>query len=563
MKAMKKSTSGVIWKAFVLCVMASASSGGAAQKSVVFVEKGTQRSLRSSEGKWTVSDGMLIARGQAARLIAGEGLGAGDFHVAARLRIKGLNNSACGFVLGDSFFGFEGAHGKMFLTGRLFDGAKGTPVGDPERFMADGAPFLFEAIRRGNRLRFMIDGELAHQCDFTEGPVGRIGFVPWRAELGVGHFRATGNLTEAMVDYSPPAEPYRMKDVEGVGKVVLLPPGKGNPRNSEGDFIELKDGRLLFVYTHFTGGSSDHAKAHLASRESRDGGRTWTKIDKTVVPNEGGFNVMSVSLLRLRSGEIALFYVRKNSLKDCRPLVRFSRDEAETWSAPVEVIVDRIGYYVLNNDRVVQLKSGRLIAPLALHNLADYEQPDWAGRILCYVSDDNGRTWKRNPEAEFAGAGEGGSRITVQEPGVLELKDGSVLMWMRTNAGAQYQCRSTDDGWTWSKLEPGALVSPLSPATIERIPSTGDLLAAWNDHRDVAVGLKGLRTPYCVAISRDEGRSWNEVRVMEDDPNGWYCYTAMDFVGGRVILGHCAGDRRKGGLNTTQVTSFPVNWLYR
>ena len=44
----------------------------------------------------------------------------------------------------------------------------------------------------------------------------------------------------------------------------LLPPGPGNPRNSEGDFIELKDGRILFVYTHFTGSNDDNAAAHLA-----------------------------------------------------------------------------------------------------------------------------------------------------------------------------------------------------------------------------------------------------------------------------------------------------------
>ena len=101
---------------------------------------------------------------------------------------------------------------------------------------------------------------------------------------------------------------------------LALAPGPGNPRNSEGDFIQLKDGRWLFIYTHFTAGADDHAKAHLASRESSDGGRTWSDKDKIVVSNEGGFNVMSVSLLRLKSGEIALFYLRKNSLQDCRPV---------------------------------------------------------------------------------------------------------------------------------------------------------------------------------------------------------------------------------------------------
>ena len=105
-------------------------------------------------------------------------------------------------------------------------------------------------------------------------------------------------------------------------RTLELRPGAGNPRNSEGAFVTLKDGRILFVYTHFTGGGGDHSAAHLAGRYSSDGGRTWTQEDRMIVPNEGGMNVMSVSLLRLQSGEIALFYLLKNSLQDCRPVMR-------------------------------------------------------------------------------------------------------------------------------------------------------------------------------------------------------------------------------------------------
>ncbi|MBA7571657.1 hypothetical protein ES708_13423 [subsurface metagenome] len=92
---------------------------------------------------------------------------------------------------------------------------------------------------------------------------------------------------------------------------LRLEPQQGNPRNSEGDFIQLKDGRILFIYTHFTGGSGDHACAYLAGRYSSDGGKTWTKEDVIILPNEGGMNIMSVSLLRLNNGELALFYLRK------------------------------------------------------------------------------------------------------------------------------------------------------------------------------------------------------------------------------------------------------------
>ena len=116
--------------------------------------------------------------------------------------------------------------------------------------------------------------------------------------------------------------------------VLRLEPKEGNPRNSEGDFIQLKDGSILFVYTHFTSGSGDHASAHLAGRFSYDQGKTWTNEDVSILENEGGMNVMSVSLLRLQNGEIALFYLRKNSETDCIPFMRISSDEAKTWSEP-------------------------------------------------------------------------------------------------------------------------------------------------------------------------------------------------------------------------------------
>ena len=32
---------------------------------------------------------------------------------------------------------------------------------------------------------------------------------------------------------------------------------------------------------------------------------------------------------------------------------------------------------------------------------------------------------------------------------------------------------------------------------------------------------------------------------------------------GRVLLGHTAGDWRRGHLDTVQITAFPVKWLYK
>ena len=76
--------------------------------------------------------------------------------------------------------------------------------------------------------------------------------------------------------------------------INLLPPGPGNPRNTEGDFVRLKDGRILFIYSRFSAdGPADSGPASLAARYSSDEGRTWTDTDEPVVANEGGIGEVS------------------------------------------------------------------------------------------------------------------------------------------------------------------------------------------------------------------------------------------------------------------------------
>jgi len=347
----------------------------------------------------------------------------------------------------------------------------------------------------------------------------------------------------------------RAQDVPA--RVLELPPAKGNPRNSEGAFATLKDGRILFVYTHFTGGGGDHDSAHLAGRYSADGGRTWTAEDRVIVPNEGGMNVMSVSLLRLKNDALALFYLLKNSERDCRPVMRLSRDEGATWGEPVMCVMDEVGYYVLNNDRAIQLAGGRLVLPLCLHTVQGSDKMDWQGRVLCYLSDDGGSTWRRS-RSVHRGYDAQGRRVTTQEPGVVELKDGRVMMVIRASGGCQYLSWSPDGGETWSAPVASDIKAPVSPATIKRLPSTGDLLLVWNDHDGIPANLSARRVPLSTAISKDDGKTWQNVKVLEGNPQGHYCYIAIHPVDDAVLLGYCA----MSGLGHSRVTRVPVSWLY-
>jgi len=346
----------------------------------------------------------------------------------------------------------------------------------------------------------------------------------------------------------------------GIEKPMRIAPRPGNGRNSEGDFIRLNDGRLMLVYTKFVG-KSDHATAELVARYSSDQGQTWTGDDVPVVTRQDGqANLMSVSLLRLQDGRIALFYIQKYaSPADAKYpfldflLMRISGDDGQSWSQPTHVAPqDEPAYRVLNNDRVIQLKSGRLVVPVATHYLPDW--PGWrnSAQIHCYLSDDYGATWRSSRSTLE-------SELLAQEPGVVELNDNRLMMFCRSQ-DCQLVTHSADEGETWSQLKRSDLAQPSpSPASIERIPSTGDLLLVWNNGDDPLAKIKPVgRRPFTAAISSDEGATWKRIQNIGTDPEGWYCYTAIEFVDDHVLLGHCEYPR----LNSLQVTRFPIQWLY-
>ena len=359
--------------------------------------------------------------------------------------------------------------------------------------------------------------------------------------------------------------------------VLELKHGRNNPRNSEGSFVTLADGRIMYAYTRFRGKTwSDHAPADIAARHSEDGGRTWTKRDRILVKNTGECNVMSVSLLRLRDGRVALFYAVKNSFLDCRLRVRTSCDEGRTWTDPV-CCIPAPGYFVVNNDRIVQLKSGRIVVPAAYHRARqDTEQMrgdafDGRGVAVFYLSDDDGATWQ---ESEDWWALPVRSTSGLQEPGVVELKGGSLYCYCRTSTGRQWEMVSRDAGETWTPPKPSRFRSPCSPLSIKRMPATGDLLAVWNDHSGKwELGGKKVvdgwaedsswgRTPLTLAISSNEGKTWRKAKLLEDDPSRGFCYAAVHFTDDAALLAYCCGGRGSAVLQDLCIRRVSLGWIY-
>ena len=77
----------------------------------------------------------------------------------------------------------------------------------------------------------------------------------------------------------------------------------------------------------------------------------------------------------------------------CVPYLVRSQDEGVSFSAAVRCIPDN-GYFVVNNDRLVRLASGRLMFPASHHGESlSCLHP---GEIFICYSDDDGVTWQRS-----------------------------------------------------------------------------------------------------------------------------------------------------------------------
>jgi hypothetical protein len=362
-----------------------------------------------------------------------------------------------------------------------------------------------------------------------------------------------------------------------MGNVVYeLGPGRDNPRNSEGAFINLVDGRVLFVFSRFRGETGhDDAPSDLAAVLSTDNGASWSPPGVVVSAREHeARNVMSVSLLRMNDGSIGLFYGVRMGADDIRVHLRLSSDEGQTWSE-ARPCMHPPGYFVVNNDRVVRLSTGRIIIPAAFHrNGFDSFDPDRRVRFdrravdVFFLSDDDGATWWE-ADTKCAMPFSRNCRSGLQEPGVVELGNGVLWAFARTDLGRQYEMFSLDWGESWTPPEPSRFTGPQSPLSVKREPQSGALVAVWNPipnyngraqtHRGA---WTGGRTPLVLATSTDDGASWNNELLLEDDADSGYCYTAIHFVDGAVLLGYCAGSAEDGGcLNRLRIRRLPLSVL--
>lgn len=294
-------------------------------------------------------------------------------------------------------------------------------------------------------------------------------------------------------------------------------------------FLELEGGRILFT------------SGPLFSI-SADGGISWSDpfhaIDEKDEPLVGG----NASLVSLSGGAIGMATIRRKpgaaNVYDTEMVFRTSEDEGKTWS-PFTVINKSLLRAHALSDTMIKTESGRLILPVYFgigqgpwrHEDAPFLgaylngnfvftdvhffDPHFSASYILY-SDDEGKTWQTNRDGEiFVILEPGGPVEEANEPSVVEVSPGKLLMILRTGLGRLFQCRSEDNGETWSRPVPTQLAGTQAPGQIRKFPQTGHLLVVWTQQSEREIKQGFIRTRLSSAISRNQGGIWEHFQNIE------------------------------------------------
>jgi hypothetical protein len=291
-----------------------------------------------------------------------------------------------------------------------------------------------------------------------------------------------------------------------------------------GSFVLLGEDQLLSL-------SSDSGGT---VRVSRDDGKTWSHL-ATMYDGPGpgrptGIasipNVETALALMTRKGVIIWIYRdwengswswddEKGEATEARRDVWSIRslDGGRTWVSRQRVFEGYCGALI----DIIQTEEEQVVVPIQRY------LPNPGRHATCtYVSEDDGKTWKRSNIIDF---GDQGHHAGAYEGTLVELAGNRLYMLLRTNLDRFWEAFSADNGYSWRELRPSSIDASSAPGYLRRLAS-GRLVLVWNRlypqgkmeyPRYAGQGLlypaSRHREELSIAFSEDEGKSWTQPDV--------------------------------------------------
>lgn len=341
-------------------------------------------------------------------------------------------------------------------------------------------------------------------------------------------------------------------------RTVLCPASREIPRNVEATILPFDDGRLYLAYS--AGERADHVDGgmpeggiRIMGRWSDDEGESWSK-PFLVRECLGVPNAMEPSFVRLPGGRVLQAYMQRDTYVNggdpfgqMYPMLTHSDDDCQTWSEPERITGSQSEFFI-TNDRLIRLSTGRILLPVVT-------APEMAS-VRAWLSDDEGVTWRKSE-----GALQAPDQVRYSYPIAVELADGNVALLLQNSTGCLHVAQSGDGGDSWTLVSQGGPTPCPATCNACRLPDSSDLLLIWNNHTQ--------RTNLTSAISRDNGQTWTNYRLLESQQS-WPVLRSFAFPSMAFLNGHAhmtwyerRPDSETGAVFDLIYRRLPVSWFYR
>lgn len=237
-----------------------------------------------------------------------------------------------------------------------------------------------------------------------------------------------------------------------------------------------------------------------------------------------------------KNEKIFLFYKVGHPIPHWYTMLIVSEDGGKTWSEPVELVKGDVGGRGPVKNKLIELSDGTLVAP------ASIETVDNIWDAFADISYDGGKTWNKSPLVPLRHqVGDEEDKVNedpnychrkgVIQPTLWESEPGKVHMLLRSTGAHIYRSDSEDSGKTWSPACATAL--PNNNSGIDLVKAENALFLVYNP----VSAYKGVRNPLSLAMSLDNGKTFRDILVLEND-EGEYSYPAIIYKNGKLHISY-------------------------
>ena len=179
-------------------------------------------------------------------------------------------------------------------------------------------------------------------------------------------------------------------------------------------------------------------------------------------------------------------------------------EERLVYSAPVNEVTNKWGLYAI--PRMWRDVSGKIIIRVNGEiDMGDTDNMQGAPNLF-FVSEDNGKTWEMS---SYVPAGIGEDLVPLIQPTLWQDDKGDVHMLLRSAKEKVFRSDSVDGGKTWCKAYDTGLLNPNSG--IDLVRDKDEIYLVYNP----TAKNWGDRTPLLLAVSKDNGDTWENILTFE------------------------------------------------